>query len=70
MSANNPHNLPPFKRPEHRVIDFLSMTGYCWLSKKLPCDVYHDLKKPLSEIKAILNESLYGVKYKNKRGLK
>ena len=67
MDSNNPRNLPAFKRPEYRVIDFLSMTGYRWLSSNLPYDVYHDLKKPLAEIKAILSESLYGEKYKTKR---
>ncbi len=67
MNANNSQNLPIYKRPEYRVIDFLSMTAFPWLSRNLPSDVYHDLKTPLAEIKNILNESLHGEKYKTKR---
>jgi septin family protein len=67
MSENNLQNLPPFKRPEYRIIDFLSTVGYRYLIKVLPCDVYRDVKVPLAEFKNILNESLYGEKYKTKK---
>jgi len=67
MVKNKLQNLPIYKRPEYRVIDFLATSGLRWLSKNLPCEVCNDLKEPLSKIKEVLNESLYGDKYKTKK---
>jgi len=66
MSANNPNNLPIYKRPEYRIIAFLVVNGYRWLQRNLSEEVYRDLRKPLTEIKKVLSESLYGEKYKIK----